>query len=188
MSTCILSFSSRPNGNCAAIAQFLGTLHSNAIVSDVFDSSIAACGNCNYECFHDQHCPHLHDPIYKIYETILQSDLTYFIVPNYCDYPCANFFLFQERGQSFFQKNAKQEHRYLTIPKKFIVISNTNQTNFENLFTAHTTDELPELLFLRAKAYQKSSIAGNLLSSAQAREDIQAFANSAGNINNSIHM
>ena len=42
-------------------------------------------------------------PVVSSKMPITDSDLSYFIVPNYCDYPCANFFIFNERSQCFFQ-------------------------------------------------------------------------------------
>lgn len=36
--------------------------------------------------------------------------MVYFSLPNYCNYPCANFFIFNERSQCYFQRQPKLLH------------------------------------------------------------------------------
>lgn len=97
-----------------------------------------------------------------------------FVVPNYCDYPNANFFAFNERSQCYFQGRPDLLDRYLAVPKKFIVVSNTGQANFREAFTQHT-DQEPQILFLSAKQYEKVSIRGDLLPSEPVETALRAF-------------
>ena len=67
-------------------------------------------------------------------------------LPNYCDYPCANFFAFNERIQRYFQDHPKRLDCYEGVPKKFIVISNTEKHNFRAVLQQHSAQE-PEIHF-----------------------------------------
>lgn len=100
--------------------------------------------------------------------------MAYFVVPNYCDYPCANFFIFNERRQCYFQNHPELEDRYLNIPKKFIVVNNTGQNHFQEVFAQHVVK--PEILFLSAMYYGKVSIQGDIITSEDAKRDLAAFA------------
>ncbi len=64
--------------------------------------------------------------------------------------------------------------RYLSIPKKFIVVSNTDAANFREAFMQHTIEE-PNILVLSAKKYSKHSIAGDILSAEQACADLASY-------------
>ena len=104
------------------------------------------------------------------------SDLAYFILPNYCDYPCANYFIFNERSQCYFQGSDYLLLQYLGVKKKFIAVSNTNQANFLIAFEYQINEgEKPDALFLSAKRYGKRSIDGNLTDSLNALTDIENF-------------
>lgn len=176
MSVCIISFSSRKNGNCGQIAAYLLSLHKDAGLYDFADFSIHPCGGCAYECFDRAgQCPFMGDREYELYEAILRSARTYYIMPNYCDYPCANFFIFNERSQCFFQGHPGRLEAYCRIPKKFIVVSNTNERNFREILAYHVEGE-PEILFLSARKYGRVSIAGDLMTSGEAAARIGAFA------------
>lgn len=100
---CLISFSSRPNGNCGRTA---GMLHQKygerSVLYDFSTFTITPCGRCGYECFQAREdCPYCNDPEYAVCSAIAGSGLACFIVPNYCDYPCANFFAFNERSQCY---------------------------------------------------------------------------------------
>lgn len=177
MSVCIVSFSSRKNGNCSQIGEFISTHFSNVKFYDFADFTLNACGYCSYQCFNGgSNCPFFVDKEREILDTITNSTITYFIVPNYCDFPCSNFFIFNERSLCYFQNNEKLLDTYLQVPKKFIVISNSNLENFKTAFAYHTNDE-PDILCLSAKKYGKVSIEGNLLTSKQAVDDLRNFVN-----------
>lgn len=175
MNVCIISFSSRKDGNCAEIKQFICSLYPDARCFDFSDFTIASCGNCKYECFASgDQCPFIKDKEYQILDAITNSDLTYFVVPNYCDFPCSNFFVFNERSLCYFHNSESLLNAYLNVHKKFVVVSNTNTENFKTLFAYQTNDE-PQILFLSSNKYAKRSIDGNLLTSEQAIEDLKKF-------------
>jgi len=177
--TTIINFSGRQNGNCQAISQLIASCcpTGEVQVHSFADLEPHPCGKCQYECFaRDKGCPYLADGIYQLYEQITSSDLAYFVVPNHCDYPNANFFLFNERSQCYFQHKPALLERYLAVPKKFVVVSNTGRENFVQAFRYQVQEEQePEILFLSAKAYHRVSIAGDLMTSEEARRDVVAF-------------
>ncbi len=177
MKLCVVSFSSRKGGNCQSIAQKILEFTPEAAHS-FFDFSqfrISGCGACSLECFQDRMaCPYIGDREFEMLDRICNSDLCYFIVPNYCDYPCANFFIFNERSQCYFQNHPELLTRYERVPKKFIVVSNTGKKQFQTAFCQHT-DKKPDILFLSAKSYGKVSIAGDLMTSPQAVADVRDF-------------
>ncbi len=174
----IVSFSSRSGGNCEQISEYVHVLCGDSAKKYRFsDFSIHPCGDCQCECFaNNQGCPYFDDMEYKLLDEICASDRTYFVLPNYCDYPCAHFFIFNERSQCFFQNHEERLDAYLRVPKRFIVVSNTGRDNFIEAMRQHTNGE-PEILFLSAKYYGKSSIAGDILDSDAAKSDIRNFLN-----------
>ena len=114
-------------------------------------------------------------------DAICHSDQAVFIVPNHCNYPCANFFIFNERSQCYFQNHPELLDTYLKIPKKFIVVSNTSQSSFRESFNQHTETE-PDIMFLSAKQYGKSSIAGDIMTVPEARSAVQTFISHCSSI------
>ena len=175
MKTCIISFSSRGNGNCAQIGKLIRSLSEEAVLFQFSYFEIHACGKCGYECFADRSkCPYYSDMEYRLLDAVTNSDLTYFILPNYCDYPCANFFIFNERSQGFFQGRPDLLDVYEKVPKRAVVISNTNEENFRQALAYQAYKE-PDILFLPAKEYGKDSIKGDLLTNDKAVSDIIAF-------------
>ena len=177
---CVISFSGRSGGNCASIAREIENFWLGKGVVSVFDFStfeIAPCGRCSCECFKKREsCPYFSDSEFDICDTITNSGLTYFVVPNYCDYPCANFFIFNERPQCYFQRRHELLERYLSIKKKFIVVSNTGRNNFTAAFRDHVQDGYePDVLFLAAKKFGRVSIHGNLMDSDRAQEAVRKF-------------
>ena len=175
MSVCIVSFSSRKNGNCAQIDEFIARLIPNAKLYAFSNFQISACGNCSYQCFGGgENCPFVADKEREILDAITNSDVTYFVVPSYCDFPCSNFFVFNERSLRYFQGKESLLADYLRVRKKFVVVTNGGVENFKSAFAYHT-DEEPEILCLPAKKYGKNSIDGNLLTSEQAVADLRKF-------------
>ena len=175
MKTCIISFSSRKYGNCAQIAGLIRSVSPGSDSFDFAEFEIHPCGNCRYECFSDRNaCPYIGDMECAILESVIRSDLTYFIIPNYCDYPCSNYFMFNERSQCFFQNRPDLLDQYENIPKRFIVVSNTDEDNFRKALSYQSFSE-PEILFLSAKKYEKNSIKGDLLSEPKVVSDIMDF-------------
>lgn len=175
MKTVIVSFSSRSNGNCSQIGKMIASLSNNPDLFDFSEFDIHPCGHCATECFAAREdCPYYFDKESEILEAIIHSDLVYFVLPNYCDYPNANFFIFNERSQCFFQGRQDLLEAYLEIPKRSIVISNTNKDNFIQVLAYHSNTE-PEILFLSAKEYGKISIQADLLTSKAVIEQIKRF-------------
>lgn len=177
MNISIISFSSRAGGNCQSIARKIRALAPDGSYSffDFSEFHISGCGGCRLECFQDRMaCPYIGDREFEMLDRICSSDLCYFIVPNYCDYPCSNFFIFNERSQCYFQGHPELLTCYEQVPKKFIVVSNTGKEQFQAAFRQHT-DREPDILFLSARSYGKVSIAGDLMTSARAVEDLGDF-------------
>ena len=171
----IISFSSRVDGNCNKIANFIAQKVANSVIFLFSEIHIIPCGSCHYECFLSREaCPHISDAEYHLLNAITHCEEAYFVVPNYCDYPCANFFIFNERSQCYFQGHPELLEKYLNVPKKFIVVSNSASETFRQAFIQHTAVE-PEILFLRAKHYEKQSIAGDILTSQSAEADLEGF-------------
>lgn len=174
MSCVIVSFSSRKSGNCEQISNFICSKMSTYKKYQFTEFIIHPCGNCHYECFQDNlACPYIEDMEYKLLEAICGSEMAYFVLPNYCDYPNANFFAFNERSQCFFQNHPERLEQYLNVPKKFVVVSNTGMDNFYSVLQQHSME--PEILFLSAKQYGKSSVNGTILESGAARADLERF-------------
>ena len=175
MKTVIISFSSRKNGNCARIGKLIRSMMQESVLFEFSDLDIHACGQCGYECFsRPETCPHIQDAECRLLEAVMQSEMVYFILPNYCDYPCANYFIFNERSQCFFQGKPDLLEAYLRIPKRCIVISGTDQDHFIQALAYQSVRE-PEILFLSAKDYGKNSVDGDLLTSEEALERIMQF-------------
>ena len=147
------------------------------VLFDFSEFDVHPCGRCASECFTArENCPYFKDKEYEILEAIVHSEMVYFVLPNYCDYPCANYFIFNERSQCFFQGKPNFLEAYLNIPKRSIVISNTNRENFIQALAYHS-DKEPEALFLSAKECGKISIDGDILTSERAVECIRQFVN-----------
>ena len=119
MKTCVISFSSRADGNCAAIADCVQeTLGAEGLTRFDFSGlSVHGCGACHCECFRQREaCPYFVDDAFRLNEAAALADRAVFIVPNYCDFPCSNFFLFNERSQCCFNGHAELADRYLAVP------------------------------------------------------------------------
>lgn len=171
----ILSFSARKNGNCAKIAKYISNqyMQTNVSIYTIDSEIIPPCGKCDYECLKtDKLCPQLTVQQTKIMDAICKSSLVYFVVPNYCGYPCANYFAFNERSVGYFNMNSARMEAYMSVPKRFIIVSNAE--GFEDAM-AQQANGIPEILYLKSKTYEKESIAGDLLDSKDAIADLDAF-------------
>ena len=128
MRVLVISFSARPHGNCDRISRMIQESCGYECTQFRFSQQqIHPCGRCSYECFEkEKACPYIEDPEYALLNDVCNHDLTYFVIPNYCDYPCANYFIFNERSQCYFQHKPELLDVFLNMRKKFIVISNTN--------------------------------------------------------------
>lgn len=172
----ILSFSGRKGGNCTAINDYIKYIYKQTNVrSFVIENKVfPPCGECNYECLKENtECPQLTDHQRRIMDSVIESDLVYFVVPNYCGYPCSNYFAFNERSVGYFNMSRSLMEKYMTIQKRFIIVSNSEE-NFTEAMQQQVNDR-PDILFLKTSKYQKQSIAGDLLTSEAAKADLWAF-------------
>ncbi|MBO6061232.1 MAG: hypothetical protein J6P98_03865 [Clostridia bacterium] len=171
----VISFSSRANGNCARIARYICEKCGGAELFDFSGFEIHGCGGCGYECFAAREdCPYYGDMECRMLDAIVNSSLVYFVIPNYCDYPCSNFFVFNERSQCCFQGRPELLEAYEKVPKRSVIVSNTDEENFIKALSYHS-DGAPDILFLSSKKYGKRSLDGDLLTSEEAKADIAAF-------------
>lgn len=173
----IISFSSRKNGNCELISEFLGSVLGKSVRKYRFtEFYIHPCGGCDYECFQDSDaCPYTGDMEIELLQEISRSDEAYFVVPNYCDHPNAWFYIFNERSNCWFQNHPKRLEQYLKVKKKFLVVSSTQSDSFLRAFQQHTEDT-PDILYLSARLFGSgSSIAGDLMHSEEAKAAILKF-------------
>lgn len=176
----ILTFSGRNNGNCAKISEYIEQFYNrtNVYTVQIDSKAFAPCGGCDYECLKPELvCPMVSERSKEIMDKICNSDITYFIVPNYCGYPCANYFAFNERSVGYFNLDRVRMNQYMNVPKRFIIVSNTEGNNFEAAMQQQTI-EAPKILYLKTGKYQKQSIAGDLLTSEAAKADLESFLTS----------
>lgn len=134
----IINFSGRVDGNCQSVSELLSHYYTGKSEQvDLFTCTsdrLDRCGDCDYECFKPgKSCP-IGDGINAIYDSVAHADLSFFVMPNYCDYPCANYFAYNERGCGYFERDEEKKARYLSAKKKFIVVSNTRSDNFTKAF------------------------------------------------------
>ena len=169
----IVAFSGRKDGNCDKIARHIRSLYGGRLFS-LADMDIQPCGKCAYECFSDAGaCPHIADGVRDIYEAVTRSRTAIYILPNYCDFPNANFFAFNERSLCFFSGRDDLLNAYLRVRKKFIIVSGSRPQSFRDALSQHA--EEPDILFLSAKQYGQKSTDGNLNTSPDALSEIENF-------------
>jgi multimeric flavodoxin WrbA/ADP-ribose pyrophosphatase YjhB (NUDIX family) len=172
----VVNFSSRKDGNCYQISGVVKKHYKEKKVKifNFYENTYNSCGHCDYECFKKK-CK-IGDGINEIFKAIVQSEETVFVVPNYCDYPNSNFFLFNERSCGFFNGNKDLMNRYLNIPKKFIVVSNSCNNSFKTAFSYHlSSDETPNILYFNSKKFDQNPLDGKLMSNKEAEHLVYDF-------------
>ncbi len=172
----VVNFSSRKNGNCYQISGVIKKHYKQKKVKiyNFFENTFETCGHCEYECFKKK-CK-VNDGINEIFKSIVQSELTLFVIPNYCDYPSSNYFKFNERSCGFFNGNKELLERYLKIKKKFIIISNTCNTNFKTALKQQVEENtIPDILFLNSKKFNQNPLDGMLMSDKIAENIVHDF-------------
>lgn len=176
MEILVINFSSRQGGNCEAVGNYLKENLKGHVTFKSFGSmEVNPCGKCECQCFNQNSgCPFMGDDIFELYENVTASDLVYFVVPNYSDYPCSNYFVFNERGQGYFTGMDKLYEKYRAVRKRFIVISNTEMGNFIKAFRDQVNYD-PDILFLSSRLYGKSSIHGILMEEDKAQKVVSDF-------------
>ena len=116
--------------------------------------NFASCGECNYECLKQGAvCQNLTHTQLEIMDAVTQADLVYFIVANYCGYPCANYFAFNERSVGYFNMDHALMEKYMAVRKRFIIVSNFEE-NFAEAMQQQAYTE-PEIPYLKTRKYQK---------------------------------
>ena len=173
----LIRFSSRERGNCAAISTHIAKFYAAHTVSKyiISEKVVEPCNHCNYECMTPgKSCPNLNAEQLQFMYAICSADLVYFIIPNYCGYPCANYFVFNERTVGYFNMDRALRQKYMEVPKRFIVISNTEGRNFEDTLKQQVI-RAPEILYMKTGKYHKRSTDGDMMESTEAKADLDAF-------------
>lgn len=172
----ILNFSPRTEGNCAKVCTFLQDYYNRTnVYTYTIKDSFRSCADCNYECLKSgPECPALTEDGKLVMDHICSSDLVYYVIPNFCGYPCSQYFAFNERSVGYFHLNANKMDRYMAVRKRFILISNSESEIFRDAMRQQTNEE-PEILYLKAGKYGMESIRGDLMESVEARAELLDF-------------
>jgi len=173
----LIRFSSRGQGNCAAIADRIAEFYATDQVRKyTVDANIVQpCSNCDYECLTPgKTCSNLSAAQRTLMDAVCEADLVYYLIPNYCGYPCANYFVYNEKCVGYYNRDKVLMQKYLSAPKRFIIVSNTEGENFENAVRQQTKAD-PEILYLKTGKYRKRSTAGDMMESNEAKADLEAF-------------
>lgn len=109
-------------------------------------------------------------------DSIRCSDLVYYVIPNFCGMPNAVYYAFNERSVGYFNMDRARMNQYMAVKKRFVIVSNTESTMFVDSMRQQTTTD-PKILYLKTGRYQKKSIAGDMMESAEAQADLKAFLN-----------
>lgn len=176
---CVINFSSRANGNCNRIADYVvAYLKSNISSCQIrkLDFSAAcchSCGNCNYECF-DNICDYIGDDIYEMYRSLLSAELVISVIPIYSGLPCSNYFVMSERIQGAFVDQEFDE--FDNLKNKYIVIGNTG-TQITKDIIAQNNENIhdQDFLFIQSNDVGERSIKGNLIEFDYFKKQINRF-------------
>lgn len=172
----IISFSGRSNGNCTRIAEFLAREMPDSQVFRFCDIEIGPCGNCDGECLKGGTCPK-DDTEQVLLDAVCSCDEAWFIVPDHCGFPCANLYIYNERSTGYFCRQPHRLEEYLAVPKRFVLVSNSDQDNFNRAFAQHTHDK-PIVIQLRSNEFHVSSIAGSLVDIPEIQKRLKQFIHS----------
>ena len=175
----LIQFSSRVSGNCAAITRYIKDYYAgNTVSTFIMDTNtVQPCSNCNYECLNpNAKCQNLSSFQVAAMDAICNADIVYYLIPNYCGHPCANYFAYNEKSAGYFNGDRELMQKYTESPKRFIVISNTEGFNFESAIRQQVKGSL-DILYLKTSLYGKRSTAGDILESEAAKADLNAFLN-----------
>ena len=95
----IINFSANRDANCIKIADQIAKFYKDEGVNvfNFYETSLSPCGNCEYECIKQNVSCKIDDKLNEMYECVSNSTEAIYIMPNYNDYPCANFFIFNSR-------------------------------------------------------------------------------------------
>lgn len=107
---------------------------------------------------------------YKVSEEFSNENVAFYDFSSFYIHPCGACKLecFHQGENCLFLED--QEYAMLES------VSNTNKENFVSAFQNHLKNgAIPDILFLSARKYHQSSLAGELMDSADAREDLIDF-------------
>ena len=172
----ILNFSDRINGNCAAVAEAIEHLYNreNVMIVRVSDH-FKPCSGCDYECLRNgSRCPAVDREMDAIMEAICTCDITYYVIPNFCGVPCANYYAFNERSVGWFDGSKVKMDRYLSANKRFVFITNSMPDAFQDVIK-HQCTGAAEVLQLASRKYSKRSSDGDILDSEIAVDELTQF-------------
>ena len=93
--------------------------------------------------------------------------------------PSGNYFAINERSVGYFNMNRDLLNQYLTVPKRFIIVSNTESDFFRKAMQQQTNQEIVAL-YMKTSTYQKRSTAGDMLDSEEAKADLMQFLSNTG--------
>lgn len=168
----IISFSGRAMGNCARIAGFLSQRFGGRVFR-FSDFSISPCGSCGGECLRGGTCPK-DDMERTLLDAVCGCDEAWFIVPDYCGFPNANLFIYNERSVGYFCQEPQRLEQYMAVPKRFVLISNGSQESFRQAFAQHTNGE-QRILQLCSREFGKRSIDGDLIDHPEVQNRLVSF-------------
>ncbi len=166
MRVVVLNFSARKTaGNSRTIAAEIERSFPLSRIIHFSDMEVNRCNKCDYQCFKEvKLCKFRNDDVLSIYNEVMSSDLTIYIIPNHSGWPNSNYFAFNERSQSVF--NVNNYEVYNRVRKHFIILSNTSPDNIINLikgdFKGLCADDIT---VISSRYYGQSSIKGKLLES-----------------------
>ena len=175
-SVIVLNFSPRSSGNCQSISEFIAEHFTHANVR-IFPVGMEPCSGCDYECLRKgAECPKCDDNQKQLMDAVAGAAEVYYVIPNFCGYPCANYFAFNERSVGYFNGDRKKMQEYMAVKKRFVIVSNTEGDNFVKAMSQQIQGE-PEILYMKTSRYKKVSTAGDMLESEDARADLKQFLN-----------
>ena len=87
---------------------------------------------------------------------------------------CANLYIYNERSVGYFGGSHQRMEQYMSVPKRFVLIGNGSQENFQQAFKQHTNEE-PKIMQLQSREFQVSSIAGDLIDQQEVQNRLIQF-------------
>ena len=172
----ILNFSGRKTGNCSAISDYIKTFYAEAnVMAFHIDQTFGTCGCCDYECLKPGvRCPNVSSLQTEAMDAVCGADLVYYIVPNYCGLPSANYYAFNERCVGYFNMDRELTMKHRGVAKRFIIVSNTETDQFMQAMKMQSGTD-PDMLYMKTGKYGKKSTTGDILDSDAAKADLDAY-------------
>lgn len=175
-----ISFSSRQNGNCSNVVDFiLDQFSLSDFKIDKVDFSNLAfnrCGPCGYYCFSADNCI-FQDSLTEVYQSIIESDVVVTVIPVYCGNLASNYYAFNERLQGFF-KGLDIEDLYFK-KLRVIIICNPDHEMENELFPISKMVSknivIVEPIVLSSRAFGLSALKTELVQHHGVQEMLKTF-------------